>query len=128
MKMELLYIENEVSLAKATIRMLSRFGFAVVWAPSVAAALVALDTSADFVGVLSDYRLDDGTGADVFDWMQAHPHRKALAARFVFLSGGGDELVAAALNVKTLTKPIDMAVLKTELFQSFNVNSGMEGV
>lgn len=121
MSMELLYIENEPDVAKSTIRMLKRFGFAVEWAMSVAGAIDYLETDAQYIGVLSDYRLDDGTGADVLDWMRSHPTRQALVDNFVFLSGGGDQRLAAELNVTTLEKPISAVELKVALAVQFGI-------
>ena len=81
----ILVIEDEPSVAAFLRTALDRRGYEVVTAPSAADGLQLL-ASADFHGVISDFRTPGGiNGADVHDWLRRH--RPELAAKIVFITG-----------------------------------------
>ncbi|HUJ32822.1 MAG TPA: response regulator [Candidatus Acidoferrum sp.] len=81
----ILVIEDEPSVAAFLRTALERRGYEVVAAPSAADGLQLL-ASADFRGVISDFRTPGGiNGADVRDWLLRH--RPELAARIIFITG-----------------------------------------
>jgi DNA-binding response OmpR family regulator len=81
----ILVIEDEPSVAAFLRMALERRGYEVVTAPSAADGLQLL-ASADFRGVISDFRTPGGiNGADVHDWLRRH--RPELSARIIFITG-----------------------------------------
>lgn len=81
----ILLIEDEPSVSAFLCTALERRGYSVVPSSSAAGGLQLL-ASADFQGVISDFRTPGGiNGADVQDWLQRH--RPELASRIIFITG-----------------------------------------
>lgn len=79
------------------------------------AAIVLLENE-DFDAMVLDWHMDDGNGADVYRWIQAH--KPWLCDRVVFLSGGeGDDAQAVAPGRPMLRKGQDSHALTTVLHE-----------
>lgn len=66
----LFYLEDDLALAAATIRALTRRGFAVQHYASISAARAA-PTGQTFALALLDLRLDDGSSLDLIEYLRA---------------------------------------------------------
>jgi PAS domain S-box-containing protein len=106
-----LVVEDEAPIRQLIVRLLQRKGYAVVEAPSRAAAHEALCGGA-FDVVLCDVHLADGTGAAVVrDIRGIQPE---LAHRVIFVTGDAGAVVAAnpdVADVPVLSKPFTSADL-----------------
>jgi PAS domain S-box-containing protein len=114
--LHILLVEDHTDTAQAMATLLSAFGHEVTLAASVAEALAAAARREDIDVVVSDLGLPDGTGHDLM---------RQLAARYglrgIALSGYGMEADIRKSHeagfAKHLTKPIDIAVLRSALRQ-----------
>lgn len=90
----LLLADDDPLLLPAMAELLTAEGYAVSQVDSVKAA-AELCEFRDFDVIVVDWRMHDGTGIDLYRWIQSHkPH---LAQRIVFLSEGDqDDLTAGA--------------------------------
>jgi CheY-like chemotaxis protein len=80
-----------------------------VSADGVAAAKRAITECPDLTGALLDYRLRDGDGVELFEWIAVHDPR--LAERVAFVTGSTDAKAHAALQRlgrPILTKPFEI--------------------
>jgi CheY-like chemotaxis protein len=109
-----LIVEDQADAAELFADLLSRQGYKVVTAGSVAAALALPSDSFDII--VSDLGLPDGTGNELIRKLQAIRRRPAIA-----LSGFGmpaDVETAKRSGFDThLTKPVDVALLYAALEQ-----------
>lgn len=81
----ILVIEDEPAVAAFLRSALERRGYEVVLSQSAADGLQLL-ASADFGGVISDFRTPGGiNGADVHEWLRRH--RPDLVSRMIFITG-----------------------------------------
>ncbi|MHB1558764.1 MAG: hybrid sensor histidine kinase/response regulator [Isosphaeraceae bacterium] len=105
----ILLVEDHVDTARATGRLLERFGYKVAWADSVAAALRQAEAE-PFDLVVSDLGLPDGDGHEL---MQQLHRRHRLSG--IALSGfgmEGDVLRGREAGfLEHLVKPVDVATL-----------------
>ena len=84
-RLRILVIEDEPSVAAFLRTALERRGYDVVASNSAADGLQLL-ASNDFGGIISDFRTPGGiNGADVQDWLRRH--RPELASKMVFITG-----------------------------------------
>lgn len=109
--MNILYIDDERNLAKATERLLSRRGHVMGWASGIDAAKPLLD-AVDFI--ICDVMLDGETGVDFHRWLVAN--RPDQARRMVFVTGGYPRQTPlgrylSECGVPILTKPFDVDAL-----------------
>jgi DNA-binding NtrC family response regulator len=81
---ELLLVEDGALELMAMVRVLDDFGFEVTPADCGNAAIAQLE-SRDFHVILSDWYMDDGSGAELYQWIAEH--RPAMKQRVVFMSG-----------------------------------------
>lgn len=81
----LLVIDDEPILLSAITDVLISTGYAVVSCESGNSAIAMLEHEA-FDAIVVDWHMDDGSGADVYRWLERH--KPALAERVVFLSDG----------------------------------------
>jgi len=111
-------VEDHRDTSAALVRLLTRRGYEVRSAETVASALdVARDFEFDVL--ITDIGLPDGTGHELFEKLKAQKRSKPL--RGLALSGFGmDEDIArsrAAGFTEHLTKPVDFARLQRQLIQ-----------
>ena len=116
--LRLLVVEDHRDTSAALVRLLTRRGYEVRSAETVASALdVARDFEFDVL--ITDIGLPDGTGHELFEKLKAQKRSKPL--RGLALSGFGmDEDIArsrAAGFTEHLTKPVDFARLQRQLIQ-----------
>jgi PAS domain S-box-containing protein len=108
-RMRVLLVEDHVDTARATVRLLERFGYNVTWADSVAAAL-RLTSSQPFDVVVSDLGLPDGDGHALMCQIKERHGLPGIA-----LSGFGMENDILhgreAGFFEHLVKPVDVATL-----------------
>lgn len=84
----LLLADDEPVLLAVIGDFLAQAGFTVTRVESGHAAMLLLESD-DFDVMVIDWEMDDGSGADLYQWiLEVRPH---LAARLVFLSGGEAE-------------------------------------
>jgi CheY-like chemotaxis protein len=77
-------------------------------------AAIVLFEHEDFDAILVDWQMDDGSGADVYRWLEIH--RPSLTQRVVFLSTNeGDDSTAVAPGRPMLRKGQDSHALTTTL-------------
>jgi PAS domain S-box-containing protein len=91
--MKILYVEDEIAHVLLTERVLEEnpgYGFKLIHAETIAAALTLLDTEPDIDLILSDLRLPDGSGLDLLRKVR---ERKS-APPVVLVTGQGDQEVA----------------------------------
>jgi len=116
--LRLLVVEDHRDTAAALVRLLTRRGYEVRSAETIASAL-EIANDFDFDVLITDIGLPDGTGHELFEKLKARPRGKAL--RGLALSGFGmDEDIArsrAAGFTEHLTKPVDFARLQKHLIQ-----------
>jgi PAS domain S-box-containing protein len=114
--LHILLVEDHADTAEAMSALLSALGHRVIVAESVAAALDAAREAADLDLVVSDLGLPDGNGHDL---MRQLAERHGL--RGIALSGYGMEADIRKSHeagfAKHLTKPIDVAVLRSAIRQ-----------
>lgn len=90
----LLLAEDEPVLLMVMGDLLTASGYAVTKVESGHAAIVLLENE-DFDAILTDWYMDDGSGADLYRWILSEKPR--LAERVVFLTGGeADDAMAVA--------------------------------
>lgn len=108
-RMRVLLVEDHVDTAKATSRLLERYGYKVTWADSVAAALRLVDAQ-PFDIVVSDLGLPDGDGYALMRQIKEQYGLPGIA-----LSGFGMEADVEhgrdAGFLEHLVKPVDVATL-----------------
>ena len=111
----LLLAEDEPILLTVMAGLFDDAGYAVSQVESGLAAIAALDQE-DFDVVIADWTMDEGSGEDVFRWIQkAKPW---LAPRIVFLTGSNDEgehVNTVAPGRPTFRKGADAAGLITAI-------------
>jgi DNA-binding response OmpR family regulator len=79
-----LHVEDDEHVASATRRLLARHGIEVLSAAGVEEARRVL-READVDGALIDVWLPDGSGFELYAWIQTH--RRHLAGRVAFVTG-----------------------------------------
>jgi DNA-binding NtrC family response regulator len=109
----ILVVEDEEFLLSFFKSALERSGIKVVGVASLSEALAQLER-AEFAGVISDLRLDDGIGgAEIFDWILLN--RPELSHCFLFITGNMSDAYATEIRERTgaafLEKPFRMAAL-----------------
>ncbi len=107
-----LIVEDDRSARTAIARLLTRQGFAVSEAATVAEAIGALPRRPDWV--LLDLMLPDGSGVEVLRTVRTD----RLPSRVCVVTGSGPELVAEAEEAgadHTFLKPLDIAALMAVL-------------
>lgn len=88
----LLLADDDSLLLGVMAELLTHAGYAVSQVDSVRAA-IELSEFRDFDVIVVDWRMHDGSGVDLYNWIQAHkPH---LATRLVFLSEADQDDTAA---------------------------------
>lgn len=112
-KKRLLVVDDEPLVARSVVRMLSSEHLVEV-ASSVGQARERLGAAPAFDAVLCDLMMPDGTGMDLFAWLdQSQP---ALAGRVVFMTGGAFTSAAAdflsRVPNKRLEKPFTPKALR----------------
>jgi len=114
--LHILLVEDHADTAHAMATLLSAFGHQVTVAASVAEALAAAAQAESLDVVVSDLGLPDGTGHDLMRELAARHGLRGIA-----LSGYGMEADIQKSHeagfAKHLTKPIDIAVLRSALRQ-----------
>jgi DNA-binding response OmpR family regulator len=84
----LLLADDDPVLLATMGELLDSAGFAVFEAESFAKATAALEAR-DYHAIVADWRMHDGSGAELYRWIEAHrPH---LAPRVVFLSEAAED-------------------------------------
>lgn len=111
----LLLADDEPVLLMVIGDLLSQSGYTVTRVETGHAAVVLLEHE-DFDAIVVDWHMDDGTGADLYRWIQEHrPH---LADRVVFLSGTeGDDAGMVAPGRPMLRKGQDSHALTSVLHE-----------
>jgi DNA-binding response OmpR family regulator len=101
----LLLVDDDPLILQVSAELLTQTGYAVTQVDNLKDA-IDLAELRDFNVLLCDWRMHDGSGADLFRWAQSSkPH---LADRIVFLSEGEqDEIDAAVLGRPVLRKGMD---------------------
>jgi two-component system NtrC family sensor kinase len=94
-----LVVEDEAPIRQLIVRLLQRRGYAVVEAPSRAAARAAVEGSS-FDVVLCDQRLADGSGTAVVGDIRAV--RPDVGRRVIFVTGDASVLAAAEPDIADL--------------------------
>jgi PAS domain S-box-containing protein len=116
--LRIMLVEDHQDTAATLLRLLSRRGYDVQSARSVASAMELAKTF-DFNVLVSDIGLPDGTGVDLLRKLREEPGREQLCG--VALSGFGmDEDIARSKDAgftDHLTKPVDFALLQQCLTQ-----------
>ena len=109
----LLLAEDEPVLLMVMADLLGEAGYAVAKVESGLAAIALLDKE-DFDVIVTDWHMDEGSGADVYRWIaKAKPW---LAERVVFLSGGeGDDAATVAPGRPMFRKGQDAGALTAVL-------------
>ena len=107
--------DDEPILLAAFGDLLTGSGYAVVSCESGNAAITMLEQE-EFDAIVTDWHMDDGTGADVYRWLVEH--KPALAERLVFLSGGeSDDAAQVAPERPMIRKGQDSHALTSVLEQ-----------
>jgi len=110
-----LVIEDEAPIRALMVRLLTRRDYVVTEAASCEQAK-ALSEGKTFDVVLSDVRLEDGSGADCLSYLTArHP---AIGRRFIFVTGDASALADARrefAGIPVLTKPFTVSDLERVL-------------
>jgi DNA-binding NtrC family response regulator len=114
-----LYVDDDDTIRRAVQAWLERHGAEGLTAESVGAAKKILDART-FDGVFIDIWLPDGTGFDLFAWLQEH-HPK-LTDGVVFITGDiqsseSEQKQLHALGRRVLGKPFDLRELEQYLRQ-----------
>ena len=108
-KPTLLLAEDEPVLLAIMAELLGELGHAVTAVESGNAAIARMDL-ADFDVIVADWHMDDGSGGDIYRWLQAR--KPYLAGRVVFLSGDeGEEVGQVAPGRPMIRKGQDSAAL-----------------
>jgi len=112
-KPTLLLAEDEPVLLLVMGDLLAEAGYAVTRVETGHAAIVLLENE-DFDAIVTDWHMDDGSGADVYRWILSEKPR--LAERVVFLTGGeGDDSGTVAPGRPMFRKGQDSHALTTVL-------------
>jgi len=116
--LRLLVVEDHIDTANTLLRLLSRYGYKVQAADSVARALEASRQNA-FDVIVTDIGLPDGNGVELFQ--QIRQESEGRSVRGIALSGFGTEEDVARSRAAGfddhLTKPVDFSVLQRRLVQ-----------
>jgi DNA-binding NtrC family response regulator len=105
-----LYVDDEPVMRQAVHLWLSTHGIAVHTAKNVASARRCFALHPDVVGAFIDIWLGDGSGFELYAWIEEH--RPALVDRVIFVTGdvvaapAADQI--AALGCPVVTKPFDL--------------------
>jgi len=127
-KPQLLLVEDEPVLLMVMASLLEDAGYQVRKVENGHAAIKVLESEEDFDAIVTDWHMDEGSGADVYRWIA---RTKAwLAERVVFLSGGeGDDAGNVAPGRPMFRKGQDsvalQAVLREIVRQTRHETSGM---
>lgn len=120
-----LFVDDEASMRRVMQHALALHGIEVHTAGGLADARAACERHA-FDGAIIDVWLDDGSGFELFSWLQEHHPRVARNTLFVT----GDIAVNAdlgrqvrALGRPVLVKPFDFDELE-DMIRSFSRTSG----
>jgi DNA-binding NtrC family response regulator len=98
-----LYVDDEPGMRTVVRRQMERRGHTVHTAESIAEAKMRLDQDT-IHGAFIDLWLGDGTGFDLFAWIQEnHP---AVSARVVFVTGDIAENTEARRSLTALGRPV----------------------
>lgn len=113
-KPQLLLVEDEPVLLMVMAGLLEEAGYQVRKVDNGHAAIKLLETEEDFDVLVTDWHMDEGSGADVYRWIART--KPWLAERVVFLSGGeGDDAGNVAPGRPMFRKGQDSAALQTVL-------------
>lgn len=114
--LRLLVVEDHVDTAQTLLRLLSRFGYHVQAADTVASALDAARAH-EFDVVVTDIGLPDGNGVDLFQQIKKQNGNSSV--RGIALSGFGTEEDVARSKAagfdEHMTKPVDFTLLHRRL-------------
>ena len=108
-----LYVDDEPAMRQAVHLWLSTHGVEAHAAKNVASAKRSLALHPDIVGAFIDIWLGDGSGFELYAWIEEH--RPALVDRVIFVTGdvvaapAADQI--AALGRPVITKPFDLEEL-----------------
>lgn len=108
-----LVVEDDPQVRKLTTLTLERAGYGVESAGSVAAACEALGSGRDYVAILCDMTLPDGSGEDVVRYLQGA--RPELRGRVIVLTGGTTAAVRERLTALGITSVLQKPVSRDEL-------------
>ncbi|GAC1651616.1 MAG: cell cycle two-component system response regulator CpdR [Gemmatimonadaceae bacterium] len=112
----ILYADDESALREAVTLWLERAGFAVHTAASLGEAKRYISEH-DYVGAIIDIWLGDGSGFELYSWIdERHPE---LASRILFVTGDAVARPGAAqiaqLGYPVLTKPFDLREVEKQV-------------
>jgi DNA-binding response OmpR family regulator len=114
--LRLMVVEDHPDTANTLLRLLTRYGYKVESADTVAGALELARTH-EFDVIVTDIGLPDGNGVDLFQQIRAENIQKEL--RGIALSGFGTEEDVARSKAAGfddhLTKPVDFSSLHRRL-------------
>jgi DNA-binding NtrC family response regulator len=108
-----LFVDDDLAMRQAVQHWLSTHGVEVHTAGSLASARRSFALHPDVVGAFIDVWLGDGSGFELYAWIEEH--RPALADRVIFVTGdvvsapAADQI--AALGRPVVTKPFDLEEL-----------------
>jgi PAS domain S-box-containing protein len=112
---KLLLLEDHADTARALSRLLQNRGYRTQIAPTVAAALEAVDQS-EFDLLLCDLGLPDGTGMDFIEKVREQRKTPAIALTGFGMQQDVDRARQAGFNAH-LTKPVSMQKLEATIWQ-----------
>ena len=110
----LMLVEDEPVLLSVIAELLEESGYQVAKVENGNAAIKLLETDEDFDALITDWNMDEGSGADVYRWIART--KPWLAERVVFLSGGeSDDAGNVAPGRPMFRKGQDAAALQAVL-------------
>lgn len=119
----ILVVDDDASLRRTLPRALAREGRSFDESATVADAIAALERQR-YNLILLDYRLPDGTGLDVLDWLTRHERDEAVIiisgedaidAAIGALRGGADDYVRKPYHLAQLQRTVESTLHKTTL-------------
>jgi PAS domain S-box-containing protein len=113
LRARVLIVDDEPRLVEVLAQLLARHDVTLAYSGREAMALLATDVSFD--AIVCDLQMNDGTGADVYDYLSAHAPE--LACRLIFTTGGaftqGAREFLARCRQPVLEKPFNGTQLTT---------------
>lgn len=110
----LMLVDDEPVLLSVIAALLEESGYQVKQVENGNAAIKLLETDEDFDALITDWNMDEGSGADVYRWIART--KPWLAERVVFLSGGeGDDAGNVAPGRPMFRKGQDSVALQAVL-------------